>query len=89
MRTRKHHNNKGYRQIKEGRTVRQVECMAKRLGVGLTIKEIIRKRIDGGRCIFCGTLIASRRPEYWTFIKYNNENILVCDYHPGLELCKN
>ena len=31
MKTRRHHNNKGLRQIKNGRTFRQVKCMAARL----------------------------------------------------------
>jgi hypothetical protein len=33
MKTRRHHNNRGARQIKRGRTRRQVEEIAKRLGV--------------------------------------------------------
>ena len=31
MKERKHHNNKGIRQIKNGQTVKQVEKMARRL----------------------------------------------------------
>lgn len=30
---RRHHNNKGYRQIKLGNTCKQVEAIAKRLGI--------------------------------------------------------
>lgn len=33
MKTRRHHNNKGYRQIKRGKTFDQVRAMARRLGV--------------------------------------------------------
>lgn len=33
MKFRRHHNNKGLRQIKRGRTTRQVQCMAARLGI--------------------------------------------------------
>lgn len=33
MKTRRHHNNKGARQIKRGNTVTQVKRMAKRLGI--------------------------------------------------------
>ena len=33
MKTRRHHNNKGYRQIKRGKTRKQVEVMARRLGI--------------------------------------------------------
>lgn len=33
IKTRRHHNNKGYRQIKRGRTRDQVKAMAKRLGI--------------------------------------------------------
>lgn len=33
MRFRRHHNNKGYRQIKRGKTRRQVQCLARRLGI--------------------------------------------------------
>lgn len=33
MKTRRHHNNKGYRQIKRGRTVEQVKRIARKLGV--------------------------------------------------------
>lgn len=33
MKTRRHHNNKGLRQIKRGKTRRQVACMAARLGI--------------------------------------------------------
>jgi hypothetical protein len=33
MRSRRHHNNHGRRQIKEGKTVRQVAVMAARLGI--------------------------------------------------------
>jgi hypothetical protein len=31
MKTRRHHNNKGLRQIKNGKTIKQVEGMKKRL----------------------------------------------------------
>ena len=31
--TRKHHNNKGYRQIKNGDTKKQVKNIAKKLGI--------------------------------------------------------
>lgn len=33
MKTRRHHNNKGQRQVKTGRTVDQVKRMARRLGI--------------------------------------------------------
>lgn len=33
MKCRKHHNNKGLRQIKRGRTLQQVKRIAQRLGV--------------------------------------------------------
>lgn len=33
MKTRRHHNNTGYRQIKRGKTREQVKAMAKRLGI--------------------------------------------------------
>ena len=33
MKTRKHHNNKGQRQIRTGRTAEQVKRMAERLGI--------------------------------------------------------
>lgn len=31
MKTRRHHNNKGYRQIKRGKTAAQVKAMCKKL----------------------------------------------------------
>ena len=33
MKFRRHHNNKGYRMIKNGTTERQVRAMAKRMGI--------------------------------------------------------
>lgn len=33
MKTRKHHNNKGLRQIKNGKTYEQVKRVAKKLGI--------------------------------------------------------
>lgn len=33
MKTRRHHNNKGYRQIKRGKTVEQVARIARKLGI--------------------------------------------------------
>jgi len=33
LKTRKHHNTKGFRQIREGRTTDQVKAMARRLGI--------------------------------------------------------
>lgn len=33
MKARRHHNNKGYRQIKRGKTAEQVKRMAKRMSV--------------------------------------------------------
>lgn len=33
MKTRRHHNNKGSRQVKRGKTVDQVKRIAKRLGI--------------------------------------------------------
>jgi len=33
MRERRHHNNKGFRQIKRGKTKDQVKKIAKRLGI--------------------------------------------------------
>lgn len=37
MKTRRHHNNKGERQIRRGKTQVQVEAMAKRLGIPFKI----------------------------------------------------
>ena len=33
IKDRRHHNNKGYRQIKRGKTQKQVAIIAKRLGI--------------------------------------------------------
>lgn len=33
MKTRRHHNNTGYRQIQRGKPAKQMEALAKRLGV--------------------------------------------------------
>lgn len=33
MKTRRHHNNKGYRQIKRGKTATQLKHMCRRLGL--------------------------------------------------------
>lgn len=33
MKNRRHHNNKGYRQIKRGKTVDQVKRIAQKLGI--------------------------------------------------------
>jgi hypothetical protein len=42
MKTRRHHNNKGYRQVKRGKTRTQVEHMARRLRI-----PVIAKDVDG------------------------------------------
>jgi hypothetical protein len=39
VKTRRHHNNKGTRQIKRGKTAAQVERMARRLGVPFAVGE--------------------------------------------------
>lgn len=33
MKQRRHHNNKGLRQIKRGKTVKQIKAIAKKLGI--------------------------------------------------------
>lgn len=33
MKTRRHHNNKGYRQIKRGKTAKQIKRIAEKLGI--------------------------------------------------------
>lgn len=38
MKTRRHHNNKGLRQIKRGKTVDQVKRIARKLGVRYGVK---------------------------------------------------
>lgn len=38
MKTRRHHNNKGYRQIKRGKTTDQVMAIARRLGIPYVTK---------------------------------------------------
>jgi hypothetical protein len=43
MRKRRHHNNKGLRQIKRGKTQKQVAMMAKRLG-GKDANKTVEKR---------------------------------------------
>lgn len=43
MKTRRHHNNNGARQVKTGRTAEQVKRMARRLGVRF-----------GTACAYCG-----------------------------------
>lgn len=54
MKFRRHHNNKGYRQIKNGRTIKQAERIAKKLG--------INKDIESEPCLVgflgTGTLVA-------------------------------
>lgn len=40
MKTRKHHNNKGLRQIRRGKTANQVKHMAKRLKVPFVVKRL-------------------------------------------------
>ncbi len=41
MKTRRHHNNKGYRQIKRGKTVEQVKGIAKKLGIPYGDKKLM------------------------------------------------
>lgn len=38
MKTRRHHNNKGTRQVKRGKTASQVKRMARRLGIPFKVK---------------------------------------------------
>lgn len=54
----------------------------------MSAKKIATERIANGQCLFCGDVIASRRAEHWDFVKYNNESVIVCKHHPGIELCK-
>jgi hypothetical protein len=42
VKTRKHHNNKGYRQIKRGKTVEQVRRIAAKLGLPYANERIYR-----------------------------------------------
>lgn len=44
MKMRRHHNNKGFRQIQRGRTRDQVERMAKRLGVPIEANSLSRQK---------------------------------------------
>ena len=44
MKTRRHHNNKGTHQIKRGKTNKQVEIIALRVGVPCRIGDTLRLR---------------------------------------------
>ena len=46
IKTRRHHNNKGYRQIKEGKTIDQVKKIAKKLGIpyGKDVKKMTKAK---------------------------------------------
>ena len=46
LKTRRHHNNKGYRQIKRGKTRKQVACIAKRLKLPYNIHNRVNKDIQ-------------------------------------------
>lgn len=46
MKTRRHHNNTGYRQIKRGKTAIQVERMARRLGLPFKVKNPLEGEQD-------------------------------------------
>lgn len=37
---RRHHNNKGYRQIKNGKTAKQVQHIAKKLGIPYKTEDV-------------------------------------------------
>jgi len=37
LKTRRHHNNKGFRQIRRGRTREQVAAIARKLGIKLAV----------------------------------------------------
>jgi hypothetical protein len=50
MKPRRHHNNKGVRQIRRGKTQRQVECIARRLGIK-TISCDKKKSLDSYRAV--------------------------------------
>jgi outer membrane protein assembly factor BamE (lipoprotein component of BamABCDE complex) len=47
MKTRRHHNNKGLRQVKRGKTRDQVAAIAKRLGIPLQRATEERRDVDG------------------------------------------
>lgn len=49
MKTRRHHNNKGYRQIKRGKTYQQVQAMARRLFQKAQIADVAATSAEGGR----------------------------------------
>jgi hypothetical protein len=40
MKTRRHHNNKGYRQIKRGKTAVGLKAIAKKLGLKFTVRKV-------------------------------------------------
>lgn len=46
MKTRRHHNNNGSRQIKRGKTADQVRRMARKLGVPFKVKDETDRRGD-------------------------------------------
>jgi hypothetical protein len=48
VRTRKHHNNKGERQIRRGKTEDQVRVIAKRLGLKYKIKSELWDALECG-----------------------------------------
>jgi hypothetical protein len=49
MKKRRHHNNKGTRQIKRGKTHHQVKAMALRVGLRLNPGRFVAK--DGGKVV--------------------------------------
>lgn len=46
MKTRRHHNNKGLRQVKRGKTRQQVKAIARRIGVPYRATES-KRGLDG------------------------------------------
>jgi hypothetical protein len=49
MKTRRHHNNKGYKQIKNGTTVKQVKAMAIRLKIPRSTADLDFRDKNGGK----------------------------------------
>lgn len=68
MKTRRHHNNKGARQIKRGKTVEQVKRIARRLGVPFVSSPALPSRSGDGQanrtkpqlCSECGIYSADK-----------------------------
>lgn len=53
MQERRHHNNTGYRQIKNGKTRDQIEVIGKKLGIPVrpsknSLKKIIKQTLKSG-----------------------------------------